>query len=99
MCDSIKDKYICKNIFNYNLNDEDKNMSEVIIKREENIAKEPQIDDVVNMIDQMMNGGVGRLKVKTSDELKQDEIKKEYHHGRCDINSPWACGKAFDVLE
>lgn len=74
-------------------------MSEVIIKREENILKEPQVDDVVNMIDQMMNGGVGRLKVKTSDELNQDEIKKEYHHGRCDINSPWACGKAFDVLE
>ena len=26
-------------------------------------------------------------------------VGRQYHHGRCDIGSPWACGTAFDVLE
>ena len=60
---------------------------------------EPNVNDIVNQIDQMMNGGVSRLKVKMSEDIPEGEMKKEYHHGRCDINSPWACGAAFDVLE
>ena len=26
-------------------------------------------------------------------------ISRSYHHGRCDVGSPWARGEAFDVLE
>ena len=26
-------------------------------------------------------------------------MARRYHHGRCDVGSPWACGTAFDVLE
>ena len=30
---------------------------------------------------------------------KGEVISRQYHHGRCDVGSPWACGTAFDVLE
>ncbi len=56
-------------------------------------------DKMVELIDNMMAGGTARLKIKESEELSRDEILKEYHHGRCDIGSPWAKGQAFDVLE
>ena len=57
------------------------------------------IDEIVKMLDQMVDSGVSRLKVKTSDELKQGETKKEYHLGRCDIGSAFACGTPFDVTD
>ena len=56
-------------------------------------------EEIVALIDQMMSQGVGRLKIKPSEELEPGELLKEYHHGRCDIGSPWAQGCAFDVLE
>lgn len=55
--------------------------------------------DVASLIDKMMEGGVSRLKLKTSEEMDSGEIFKEYHHGRCDINSPYSCGTPYDVLE
>ncbi len=61
--------------------------------------EEQDIDNVMALLDEMTASGVSRLKVKTSEELEQGETKKAYHHGRCDIGSPWACGTAFDVLE
>lgn len=66
---------------------------------EQKIRKENEIEDMVAMIDQMMEAGTGRLKVKTSDEIKEGTIEKIYHHGRCDIGSAFACGIPFDVLE
>lgn len=57
------------------------------------------IDELVEMLDNFSNSETGRLKVKMSDEEIEGGVKKEYHHGRCDINSPWACGASFDVLE
>ena len=56
-------------------------------------------DEVADIIDRMMESGVSRLKLKASEEMDAGEILKEYHHGRCDINSPYACGTPYDVLE
>ena len=88
---------------NKNMNDNNaKNISaSKNIAAENNIAAVSNVDSlqVVAMIDRMMKNGVSRLKVDTSDELNFGEIKKSYHHGRCDVNSPWACGTSFDVLE
>lgn len=56
-------------------------------------------EKIVELIDSMMANGTARLKLKESEELSRDELLKEYHHGRCDIGSPWAKGQAFDVLE
>lgn len=58
-----------------------------------------EIDDIVRLIDEMTMSGTSRLKVKVDDSQAPGTYKKEYHHGRCDINSPWACGASFDVLE
>lgn len=65
----------------------------------ENEEKMQEIDELVSLIDMMTTSGTSRLKVKVTDELEAGTYTKEYHHGRCDIGSPWACGASFDVLE
>lgn len=62
-------------------------------------SEEYEIMDMIAMIDGMMEGGVSRLKVKVTEELDAGERRRQYHHGRCDIGSPWACGTPFDVLD
>lgn len=56
-----------------------------------------EIDDVIRMLDNMAEGGVSRIKVETSEEVSDGEVKKAYHHGRCDVGSPFASGKLFDA--
>ena len=51
-----------------------------------------QIDDMIEMINAQMESGVGRLKVRSTDELLAGDYEKTYHHGRCDVGSPWANG-------
>lgn len=51
-----------------------------------------EIDDLINMIEGKMNDGVSRLKVGFSEELPDGQKKEAYHHGRCDVGSPWATG-------
>ena len=50
------------------------------------------IDELINMIDGKMENGVSRLKVGFSEELESGGKKEAYHHGRCDVGSPWATG-------
>lgn len=57
------------------------------------------IDDIVKMLDNFASSEEGRLKVKVSEELEEGSVKREYHLGRCDINSAFACGIPFDVLD
>ena len=56
-------------------------------------------EDIVRLLDSMVEAGASRIKVETSKELDSGEVKKTYHHGRCDVGSPWAKGESFDVLE
>lgn len=58
-----------------------------------------EVDDVIRMLDNMAQGGVSRIKVETSEEVADGEVKKAYHHGRCDVGSPFATGKLFDAEE
>lgn len=58
-----------------------------------------EIDDVIRMLDGMAQGGVSRIKVETSEEVADGEVKKAYHHGRCDVGSPFASGKLYDLEE
>ena len=57
------------------------------------------LEQIVAMLDSFASSDASRMKVNVSDEYMQGEVKKQYHHGRCDIGSPWAKGCAFDVLE
>ena len=56
-----------------------------------------EIDDVIKMLDNLTQDGVSRIKVETSETRPGGERKKAYHHGRCDVGSPFATGKLFDA--
>lgn len=53
-------------------------------------------EELVKMLDGMMDSGISRLKVEMSDELPENTSEKKYHHGRCDVGSPFATGKLYD---
>lgn len=58
-----------------------------------------EIDDVIKMLDSLTQDGISRIKVETSGDVAEGERKKAYHHGRCDVGSPFATGKLFDADE
>lgn len=62
-------------------------------------AEEADIDAVIGLLDRMTEGGDSRMKVNVVQNAQPGTARREYHHGRCDIGSPWAKGQAFDVLE
>jgi len=51
-----------------------------------------ELEKIIQMLDAKCEQGVSRIKVETSEELRTDEVKTKYHHGRCDIGSPFAKG-------
>jgi len=55
--------------------------------------------ELIEMLDTMMDSGVSRLKVNISEEVSEGKIEKQYHHGRCDVGSPFATGKLGDFSE
>ena len=55
-------------------------------------ANEKDVDELIRMIEGKMNGGVSRLKVEFSEQLEEGTKQEKYHHGRCDVGSPWAKG-------
>lgn len=54
--------------------------------------QELEIEDIINMLDTKTTSGVSRIKVNVSDKQKEGTVSTEYHHGRCDVGSPWAKG-------
>lgn len=63
------------------------------------IISEKDIDNLLEILDGFCSVGESRMKLDVSDEVASGEAVRQYHHGRCDIGSPWARGTAFDVLE
>ena len=59
---------------------------------------EQDIDAIIAMLDGLVQDDVSRIKIEVSDQ-NPGEMKKQSHHGRCDVGSPWAKGECFDVLE
>lgn len=55
------------------------------------------IDDVIRMLDNMTEKEISRMKIETSGEVREGETEHTYHHGRCDVGSPFATGKLFDL--
>lgn len=63
-------------------------------------------EDIIRLLDEYVTSGGSRLKLNVVDDdshrgenFSGGVISKEYHHGRCDVGSPWAKGQACDVLE
>lgn len=61
-------------------------------------AEAQNVEDIINLLDNYTAAGGSRLKLKVV-EGEGEVISREYHHGRCDVGSPWAKGESFDVLE
>lgn len=57
------------------------------------------LDNVIQMLDSMTAAGVSRIKVEVSDTVEEGRTKKAYHHGRCDVGSPFATGRLYDMEE
>ena len=57
------------------------------------------IDEIIKMLDGMAEDGISRMKVETSQDVKKGDVKRAYHHGRCDVGSPFAKGELFDLEE
>ncbi|MCM1125336.1 MAG: hypothetical protein NC429_02595 [Lachnospiraceae bacterium] len=57
------------------------------------------IDDVIRMLDGMTEKEISRMKIETSEEIREGGTERAYHHGRCDVGSPFATGKLFDLEE
>ncbi len=69
--------------------------NDIMGKCEEN----EDVMNIMNILDGFCKAGESRMKIEVTDSAEEGSFKKQYHHGRCDVNSPWAEGKAFDVLE
>ena len=51
-----------------------------------------EIDERIKMLDEKTDSGVSRIKVLVDEEQSVDSVIEAYHHGRCDVGSPWADG-------
>lgn len=67
-------------------------------KKQEEVSEE-DIDNMLAILEKFGNSDISRLNVAVSEEVKAGKSARAYHHGRCDVGSPWAKGDAFDVLE
>ena len=56
------------------------------------------VDEIIALLDGYTQAGGSRMKLDVV-EGEGEVLSRKYHHGRCDVGSPWACGTAFDVLE
>lgn len=61
--------------------------------------KDMDMENMIRLLDGFAQSEESRLKITISEKLEQGETRKQYHHGRCDIGSPWAKGLCFDVIE
>lgn len=57
------------------------------------------IDSVMDMLDSMTQEEISRMKVEISEKLEAGSAERAYHHGRCDVGSPFATGKLYDLKE
>ncbi len=57
------------------------------------------IRNIVEMLDDFASSEVGRMKLSMAEDMENAVTRREYHHGRCDVGSPWACTNSLDALD
>ena len=62
-------------------------------------VSEKDIENVLKISENFSETETSRMKIQMSEETAQGDMERKYHHGRCDVGSPWAKGECFDVLE
>lgn len=68
-------------------------------KRGKPAKKMSDIDELIKMLDTLTTDEVSRIKIETSAQMEEGVVKRAYHHGRCDVGSPFATGKLYDFEE
>ena len=63
-----------------------------------NEVNDKDIEAIIALLDGYANSEGSCLKLQVT-EGEGKIIDKKYHHGRCDIGSPWARGEAFALCE
>ncbi len=61
-------------------------------------AEASSVNDIIKLLDDYTKSGGSRMKLNVVEGDGQ-VVSRQYHHGRCDVGSPWAKGQAFDVLD
>jgi hypothetical protein len=59
---------------------------------------EQDIDAIIALLDGYVKSEGSRMKIQVA-EGEGKVMDKKYHHGRCDVGSPWAQGASFDLCE
>ena len=67
-------------------------------KKMQSTEQASSVEDIISILDNYTQSGGSRLKLNVVEGDGQI-VSREYHHGRCDVGSPWAKGQAFDILE
>ena len=57
------------------------------------MTNEKDIENIIKLLDEKTEAGVGRIKVNISENKTEGSVEEVHHHGRCDVGSPWATGK------
>lgn len=62
---------------------------------------EQDIENIVRMLDAKAEAGIIRLNLQVIEKEREGAIDEIYHHGRCDVGSPWAKGTVtnFDEID
>ena len=50
------------------------------------------IDAIIQMLDTRTQSGVSRIGIQRVETEREDFVREVYHHGRCDVGSPFADG-------
>lgn len=58
----------------------------------ENMDRLTDIDEIINMLDAKTEAGISRIKVEMDESVAKGDVEEKYHHGRCDVCSPFATG-------
>lgn len=66
---------------------------------DEQVIHTKDVDNIIDLLDSMVDSGISRIKVNTSDTQEAESVSKAYHHGRCDVGSPWAKGTVKNMCD
>lgn len=50
------------------------------------------VENIIELLDSRMESGMSRINLHVEDTVAEGEVREMYHHGRCDVGSPWAKG-------
>lgn len=62
-------------------------------------VSEEDVLKIMDVLERFSETETSRMKIQVSEEIEEGSVDRQYHHGRCDVGSPWAKGEWFDVLE